>query len=218
MAQIFSRQANLLTRLVLASLVLGLPLAFFIGGAYYRSGWRTGQDVIRAQPVPFSHRHHVGQLGIDCRYCHTSVETSAFAGLPSTDICMSCHSQLWTNAEMLAPVRQSMAGDKPIRWRRVHDLPDFVYFDHSIHVQKGVGCESCHGRIDQMPLTRQAESLLMHWCLDCHRQPERHLRPQEAIFTMGWTPPADQLAQGRRLAEAHRLDRNVMVNCSTCHR
>lgn len=218
MAQIFSRQANVITRLVLVLFLLGVPLAFVAGGAYYRSSWYTGKTKALLQPILFSHRHHVGDIGIDCRYCHTSVETSAFAGLPSTDICMSCHSQLWTNARMLEPVRQSMARGIPIRWQRVHDLPDFVYFDHSIHIQNGVACESCHGRVDRMALTEQIESLQMHWCLDCHRYPERALRPKDKVFEMGWQPPEDQLVLGMQLAQSYQLDRKAMVNCSTCHR
>src|SRR5690625_4611852 len=203
MSQIFSQQENVYTRLVLVLFLLGVPLAFVAGGAYYRSSWYTGKTKALLQPILFSHRHHVGDIGIDCRYCHTSVETSAFAGLPSTDICMSCHSQLWTNARMLEPVRQSMARGIPIRWQRVHDLPDFVYFDHSIHIQNGVACKSCHGRVDRMTLTEQVESLQMHWCLDCHRHPERALRPKEKVFEMGWQPPEDQLVLGM----IRRLDR-----------
>lgn len=218
MAQIFNRFSNLWARLIVAALLLGLPVVFVLSAVVVRSDWYNRRLVNVAQPVPFSHRHHVGEDGIDCRYCHVSVETSAFAGLPSTDICMTCHSQLWTEAPLLEPVRQSMRTGEPLRWQRVHDLPDFVYFDHSIHVNKGIGCESCHGRVDRMPLTHKVASLRMTWCLECHRNPEPQLRPLSQVFQMGWRPPSDQAIQGHRLAEQYRLNRAVMVDCYTCHR
>ena len=146
--------------------------------------------------MPFSHEHHVRGLGIDCRYCHTSVEKSSFAGIPPTETCMTCHSQIWTDSPMLEPVRTSLRTNTPIRWNRVHDLPDYVYFNHGIHVQKGVGCVSCHGRVDQMPLTWKAEPMTMEWCLSCHRNPEKHLRPREEVFNMDWVPPEDQVDAG----------------------
>jgi cytochrome c7-like protein len=177
----------------------------------------TGVGVARAQPLMFSHKHHVADDGIDCRYCHTSVEDSAFAGIPSTDVCMNCHRQIWNESEMLAPVRESYRTGTPIVWNRVHDLPDFVYFDHSIHVAKGVGCETCHGRVDQMPLVWKVNTLQMEWCLECHRNPERHVRPRDQIVTMGWRPPnGDQLTLGRRLVQEYRIERKT--DCSTCHR
>src|SRR5262249_42777472 len=153
---------------------------------------------MRVQSIPFSHQHHAGVLGIDCRYCHTSVEHSSFAGIPPTKICMNCHSQIWVGSEMLAPVRQSYRADTPLEWSRVYNLPGFVYFDHSIHVQKGVGCSSCHGEVDLMPFTFQAPSLLMEWCLDCHRHPEKELRPRDEVFNMGYEKPADQIELGLR--------------------
>src|SRR5437660_2869412 len=142
------------------------------------------QNVTREQPVQLSHKHHVGDDGIDCRYCHTSVEKSAFAGVPPTETCMTCHSQIWTESPLLAPVRESYRTGRPIQWQRVHDLPDFVYFNHSIHIKKGIGCVSCHGRIDEMPITRKHQTLSMRWCLSCHRSPEKNMRPHEKVFDL----------------------------------
>ena len=138
------------------------------------------------QPVPFSHQHHVGDLGIDCRYCHTAVEKSSYAGMPPTETCMNCHSQIWVGSDMLAPVRESYRTDQSLHWQRIYNLPGFVYFDHSIHIHKGIGCTTCHGRIDEMPITFQMPSLLMEWCLDCHRHPEPNLRPPGEIFNVKW--------------------------------
>jgi hypothetical protein len=169
--------------------------------------------------VPFSHEHHVGGLGIDCRYCHTSVEVSSFAGLPSTATCMNCHSQIWSGSDVLKPVRDSYQSGVPIRWTRVHNLPDFVYFDHSIHVNKGVGCATCHGRVDRMPLMWQDQTLQMEWCLDCHRGPEQFLRPREQIFNMDWRPETDQRSLGLRLIKQYNIQSApVLTSCSTCHR
>jgi cytochrome c7-like protein len=171
------------------------------------------------QPVPFSHRHHVGDDGIDCRYCHASVETSSTAGIPPLETCMTCHSQLFTDAPALAPLVAAYRARVPLAWNRVHDLPDFVYFDHAIHVAKGVGCTTCHGPIDRMPLTWRTASLDMQWCLDCHRAPEDHLRPLERVFDVDWQPAADQHAQGIALARAYRIrDTRQLTDCSTCHR
>nr|WP_282572222.1 cytochrome c3 family protein [Roseomonas acroporae] len=178
----------------------------------------TRQDVVVEQPVQFSHAHHVGGLGLDCRYCHTGVEQSRFAGLPPTHTCMTCHSQLWTNAAILAPVRESLARDEPLRWVRVHRLPDYVYFDHSIHVAKGVGCSTCHGAVQRMQQVRQVAPLTMGWCLDCHRDPAPNLRPREAIYDMGWTPPADQRARGEALIRAYMIRTEHLTDCSRCHR
>ena len=168
MPQIFRRSTNTLVRSTLVGVVLFFFLLWGVVYAVFWSPYTTDTNVPRGQLVPFSHQHHYSGLGIDCRYCHTSVETSSFAGIPATEICMSCHSQVWTDAPMLAPVRQSLAFDSPLEWNRVNDLPDFVFFNHSIHVQKGIGCSTCHGRVDQMPLTWKAHSLYMRWCLDCH--------------------------------------------------
>jgi len=197
-----------------------------------RSPYVTTQGVAPEQPVPFSHQHHVAGIGIDCRYCHTSVETSGFAGLPPTKTCMNCHSQIWNESPMLEPVRASFRNDRSLVWTRVHDLPDFVYFNHSIHVAKGVGCSTCHGPVDQMPLMYQAQSLQMEWCLACHRAPEKFLRPQSEIFNMKYRPPAlespvsirgedftSQEELGRFLVKQNHL-RQVegLTSCSTCHR
>jgi hypothetical protein len=221
MAQIFHPSTNTLSRLTIFGGAFGALGLIVLTYWIQRSPYVTEVNVIRAQPVQFSHEHHVRGLGIDCRYCHTSVETSSFAGVPPTYTCMTCHSQVWNDSPMLAPVRVSLANDEPIRWTRVHDLPDFVYFDHSIHVNKGIGCVSCHGRVDKMPLTWKAEPLTMEWCLNCHRHPERYLRPQEAIFDMEWRPEddgTDQLTLGRRLVQEHHIPVDRLTNCSTCHR
>lgn len=217
MAQIF--QPRLVLWLKLGALAV---LALFAMAAL---AWRVsiaphpsiGSPV--RQAVPFSHKHHVGDVGLDCRYCHTSVERSAFAGMPPTSTCMTCHSQLFTDSPMLAPVVASFESGAPLQWNRVHDLPDFVYFNHSIHVNKGVGCVSCHGRVDRMPLTWQVNSLYMRWCLDCHRNPEKFLRPREEVFNMEYEPPVDQVALGRRLAKDYGLPGvRQMTDCVTCHR
>jgi hypothetical protein len=174
------------------------------------------QNVPREQPVPFSHEHHVGGLGIDCRYCHTTVETSSFANIPATKTCMNCHSQMWASSPMLEPVRESYRSGRSIEWTRVNDLPEYVYFNHSIHIHKGVGCTTCHGRIDKMPLTWQGEPLTMEWCLNCHRHPERYLRPRDAVFSMDYRTPPNQIALGYRLMKAYRAE--SLTSCSTCHR
>jgi hypothetical protein len=219
MAQIFPQSANTVARVIIFGSV---ALASALGWAVCvvdRSSWATGQDVVREQPVPFSHQHHVAGLGLDCRFCHTSVESSSFAGVPSTKVCMTCHSQIWTNAELLEPVRDSWRTQVPIQWTRVHFLAGYVYFNHSIHIQKGVGCSTCHGRVQEMPLMYQAQSLQMRWCLDCHRDPAQYLRPRDQVFDMDWSPPPDQLARGRELADLyHLLPKQQMQNCSTCHR
>jgi len=168
------------------------------------------------QPVPYSHRLHAGDLGIDCRYCHNTVEESAFASLPPTQTCMGCHRDIFPQSERLAPVRESYATGMPIPWVRVHDLPDFVYFNHSAHVRRGVGCVECHGRVDKMDRVYQAKALSMAWCLSCHRHPEAHLRPLEAITDMAWTPGPDREALGAELREAY--DIHPSTDCSTCHR
>jgi len=214
MPQIFHPRINGLTRILLAG--GGLALVAFAVVAYFlnRSPYSTGQGATPEQPVPFSHEHHVGGLGIDCRYCHTGVEKSPFAGLPDTHTCMSCHSQLWTNAQMLAPVRDSLERDIPLRWIRVHRLPDFVYFDHRAHVTRGIGCESCHGRVDRMPLMRQAVAMTMLWCLDCHRNPAPNLRAAGQITAMGIAPASD----ASLLLHQYQIHTGRMTECITCHR
>jgi len=218
--RIFRPRANALAWMALI-LAFGLVVVMVALGAYYfQSPYYSGVDRTPAQPVPFSHKHHVGELGLDCRYCHTSVEQSPFAGVPESEICMTCHSQLWTNADMLAPVRDSLRDDKPLRWQRVHDLPDYVRFDHSAHVNKGVPCEACHGRVDQMPLTTQKKTLFMQFCLDCHRNPAPRLRPPDAVFEMGWKARqgVDRKQLGERLmARYHTPSTERLTDCSLCH-
>jgi formamidopyrimidine-DNA glycosylase len=219
MAQIFHRSTNTLSRVSIFGALFLLIGSLWLLAAINRSSYVTAQDVVREQPVPFSHDHHVGGLGIDCRYCHTSVETSAFAGIPATAVCMNCHSQIWSTSEMLKPVRDSYQTGTPISWTRVHNLPDFAYFNHAIHVRKGVGCSTCHGPVDQMPLMWQSASLQMEWCLACHRQPERFLRPRDQVFNMGWKPAVDQLELGRKLMKEYNIrTAELLTSCSTCHR
>jgi hypothetical protein len=216
MAQIFHRSTNTYSKVSIFGAVFFLGFLLWLFGAWSRSSWATQAGVAREQPIPFSHAHHVGDVGLDCRYCHTSVETSGFANIPPTKTCMNCHSQIWNTSPTLEPVRASFRDDRSIAWTRVHDLPDFAYFDHSIHVNKGVGCETCHGRVDKMPLTWQKASLQMEWCLDCHRHPEQYVRPREAVFQMGYQPPVDQETLGRQLVKEYKIQ--SLTSCSTCHR
>ncbi|TPK69593.1 cytochrome c3 family protein [Mesorhizobium sp. B2-4-19] len=218
MPQIFSKSANGVARFVILGVCAALLLITVIGIALPRSGFVTGVGQAVAQPVPFSHKHHVGQLGLDCRYCHDGVETSSSAGLPATEICMTCHSQLFTNAEMLAPVRASLASGRPLEWQRVNSVPDFVYFNHSIHIAKGVSCETCHGEVDDMPLTIRAHSLSMGWCLDCHRNPGPNLRPPQDVFLMHWRPPDDIERIRRSLISVLGTHPETMTDCYVCHR
>ena len=216
MAQIFHRSANTLARASILGVVLLLSA---VGAALMklkRSPYVTTQHIAPEQPIPFSHQHHAAGLGLDCRYCHTSVEDSSFAGIPPTKTCMNCHAQIWTNAPMLAPVRFSFSSGQSLQWTRVHDLPDFVYFNHSIHVKKGVGCETCHGRVDKMPLMYQNASLEMRWCLDCHRNPEKFVRPREFITKMGYEPAEPQEVIGKRLVQEYHIQK--LETCWTCHR
>jgi Cytochrome c7 and related cytochrome c len=219
MSQIFHHTANTYAKM---SLVIVAGLLAFAGWAVdrtSRSDYTTRANQEREQPVPFSHAHHVGGLGFDCRYCHTTVETSGFANIPPTKICMNCHSQIWSMSPTLEPVRASFRENKSISWTRVHDLPDFVYFNHSIHVAKGVGCETCHGRVDQMPLMRQQASLQMEWCLNCHRNTEKYIRPRELVTQMGYEPAGDQEEIGRRLQKEYEIrDVRTLTSCNTCHR
>ncbi len=216
MAQIFHRSTNTISRVsIFGGLALVIALTLLVAGLY-RSAYVSEIGVARAQPVPFSHKHHVADDGIDCRYCHTSVETSSFAGIPSTKICMNCHTQIWPDSPALAPVRESFRTGQSIQWTRVHNLPGFVYFEHSIHVNKGVGCSTCHGRVDQMPLTWRVNTLYMDWCLECHRAPEQFVRPREQVFNMEYEPPENQLALGQKLILQY--DIRPLTGCSTCHR
>jgi hypothetical protein len=222
MPQIFHRSSNALAKFLVFG---GIFLAAGLGALAMkldRSPYNTRQGLILEQPVPFSHEHHVSGLGIDCRYCHTSVETAAFAGIPPVATCYNCHSQIWANSQMLAPVRDGFRNGQPIRWVRVHDLPDYVFFDHSIHLAKGVGCVTCHGPIHKDQLTRQFPTLQMKWCLDCHRDPAPFLRPKEQVFNMDWVAdPKDggQAALGARLVRDYKiLGPLTLTSCSTCHR
>jgi hypothetical protein len=190
MAQVFDRSSNALARF---SLVLTGVIVIALGvtlDQLQRSPWVTRQGQRPDQPVPFSHKHHVEGLGLQCQYCHTQVEKAAYAGIPPTKTCINCHAQIWTNADLLEPVRQSWATGASIQWIRVHDLPDYVYFNHEIHVNKGIGCASCHGRVDEMPLMYQQNTLQMEWCLNCHRNPAVNLRPTSEIYNMAWAGPS----------------------------
>jgi Cytochrome c7 and related cytochrome c len=218
MHRTFHRSANTIARLSIYGSVFILAGLAWVVITIGRSSYVTEAGIARRQPVPFSHKHHVADDGIDCRYCHTTVETSAFAGMPATATCMNCHAQIWADSPMLEPVRASYRTGTPLHWTRIHNLPEFVYFDHSIHVNKGVGCATCHGRVDEMPLTYQVASLQMEWCLECHQHPARYVRPRAEVFNMAWqTDRQDEL--GRELVAAYKIkDTRSLTNCSTCHR
>ncbi len=230
--QIFHRSTNTISRATIFGAVFIVSVLLWACIQFQRSPYVTYAKVVRPQPVPFSHEHHVAGLGIDCRYCHTSVEKSSFAGIPPTKTCMNCHSQIWLGAPLLEPVRESFRTGKSLVWNRVNDLPDFVYFNHSIHIAKGVGCNTCHGPVDRMPLMFNYASLQMEWCLDCHRDPQKYLRPRDEVFNMRYETPSsdkpleldgkeftDQLTLGSHLVKKYNL-RSVadITSCSTCHR
>jgi hypothetical protein len=218
MSQIFHRSTNTLSRVSIYAAVFILAGVAWVLMALDRSPYTTRQGIVLTQPVPFSHEHHVAGLGLDCRYCHTSVETSRFAGIPPTATCMNCHKLIWADSGMLEPVRASLREDRPIVWTRVNDLPDFTYFDHSIHVAKGIGCASCHGRVDEMPLMRRAAPLQMEWCLECHRHPEREVRPRAEVFNPKWQA-TDRTSLGPRLVREYGIrSAQDLTSCSTCHR
>ena len=210
MAQLFPKSANVHARVSILGVVLLVCGAGWATSTIYWSPYATEVDVPLQQPIPFSHKHHVSDDGIDCRYCH---------GIPSTETCMTCHSQLWTDAPVLASLRESLATGKPLKWVRVNDLPDYVYFNHSIHVAKGIGCSDCHGRVDEMPLTRKTATLYMRWCLDCHEQPQQFIRPRDKVLDLQWRPPPNQIEQGEELTRHYHVDTTGRLsNCSTCHR
>jgi len=217
MPQLFKPSSNAWAR---SSIVLAVVLLGGLGGLMFEliadSRYATRQGDAREQPIPFSHAHHVGSMGIDCRYCHTGVDNSQHAGVPPTKTCINCHSQIWINSSTLEPVRESYRTNESIRWTKVHDLPDYVYFNHSIHIKKGVGCETCHGRVDRMPLMYMQSSLEMRWCLDCHRNPEQFLRPRQFITTMGYEPSEPQEQLGVRLVKEYNVQK--LETCWTCHR
>lgn len=219
MPQIFHPSTNVISKVSIFGAIFFIAAFAWVLTQIFRSSYATNVGVAIEQPVPFSHEHHVAGLGIDCRYCHSSVEESRFADIPPTHTCMTCHVQIWADSPVLEPVRSSFETGEPILWIRVNDLADFVYFDHSIHVANGVGCETCHGRVDRMPLTWKAHTLYMDWCLECHREPERFVRPRDRVFEMGWEPEGDQLALGRQLVDEYGIapvDR--LDDCYICHR
>jgi len=216
MPQIFRRSTNTLSRLSIFGAVAFVGLGLWGLALVNRSAYVTQVGVARTQPVQFSHKHHAAELGIDCRYCHTSVERTAVAGIPPTRTCINCHAQIWSDSPFLEPVRASWRTDHSIRWIKVHDLPDFVYFNHSIHVAKGVGCVTCHGQVGDMNQIAQAQSLQMEWCLECHRHPEQYVRPREHVFDLAWRPDGDQATLGRALLKAY--DVHPRTDCSACHR
>ena len=218
MPQIFHRRSNTIARTTILIAPLLLCAAGWALDVVYWSPYTTLETVPLHQPVPFSHKHHAGELGIDCRYCHASVETSSSAGLPATETCMTCHSQLFTTAPVLAPVRESLGSDSPLHWKRVNYVPDFVYFNHSVHVNHGIGCATCHGPVNEMPLMRKAEPLYMKWCLDCHRDPAKFIRPREQVFNLNWQPPANQLEEGQKLVDQFHVHTTQLQDCSMCHR
>jgi hypothetical protein len=219
MAQIFHRSTNFIARFSVFSTLFLVGVALVAVLAVARSPYMTRQNISREQPVQFSHKHHVGDDGIDCRYCHTGVETSAVAGIPPTKTCMNCHSVLFNTSAYLEPIRESYRSDTSISWVKVHRLADFVYFNHSIHVNKGVGCSTCHGQINQMPLVFQANTLLMQWCVECHRNPERVLRPKDQVFNMDWKAPDNQAETGAELRKSYNIRTTAeLTSCSTCHR
>ena len=219
MAQLFHRSANNIAK---ASIVILIVLAGVVGYVYTqvaRSSYLTGRYLEKQQPVQFSHKHHVGDDGVDCRYCHTAVETSSSAGMPPTQTCMNCHSQIWADSPYLEPVRASFRENKPIEWNRVHDLPEYAYFNHSIHVNKGVGCSSCHGDVANMPSVYQENTLQMEWCLSCHREPEKFMRPKEEIFNTKWDVNNLTLDERKQLKEDYKVrTKEMLTSCSTCHR
>ena len=217
MPQLFPRWSNSVARLAFATLLLCVPAVVAGLMLHVRSDWFTGAGIAPLQPVPFSHAHHSGKLGIDCRYCHTGVESSPVAGIPPTRTCMTCHSQLWTEAEALAPVRESMASGQSLRWTRVTDLADYAYFDHAVHVHNGVGCASCHGAVQTMPLTMAPHAFHMGFCLDCHRDPGPNLRPPARITDMDWSP-VDGAADTRALLAHYDIRSERLDDCSICHR
>src|SRR5437764_360078 len=219
MPQVFPRWTNVGSKMSIFGALASLALLTWTSMVYVQSSYGTNAGLRPVQPVPFSHQHHAGLLGIDCRYCHTTVEQSSFAGMPPIKTCMNCHSQIWVGSRMLEPVRESYASDRSIEWKRVYNTPGFVYFDHRLHVQKGIGCSSCHGQLDRMPFTYQVPTLLMKWCLDCHRDPAKEIRPRELVFDVNYQAPANQAELGRKLvADYHIRSDKELTSCTVCHR
>jgi hypothetical protein len=216
MAQLFRPSSNTIAKVSIVAVVFLAGCTLAIAYITDRGPWTTAVQVAPEQPIPFSHKHHVKDDGLDCRYCHTSVETSSFAGLPATETCMTCHSQIWSNASATQPIRDSWATGRSIEWVRVHDLPDFVFFNHSIHINKGIGCSTCHGQVDEMPLTYRVNTLNMNWCINCHREPERYIRPKSEVFNIDYVSPSNQLELGRQLVREYHVQ--SLTDCITCHR
>jgi hypothetical protein len=216
MAQLFRPRSNTVAQVSIVAVVM-LALST-LGVAYMadRGSWTTSVLDAPEQPIPFSHKHHVKDDGIDCRYCHTGVETSHFAGLPPTETCMTCHSQIWNNATLTQPIRDSWTSGKSIEWTRVHDLPDFVFFNHSIHINKGIGCSTCHGQVDEMPLMYKANTLYMNWCVNCHRNPSKYIRPRAEVFNIEYKYPPNQAELGPQLVKEYHVQ--SLTDCVTCHR
>lgn len=217
MAAIFQPGANFVTKLVLVSLAGALVAGTVWWWVWPRTDYLRHTRWTVEQPVPFSHQHHVAGLGLDCRFCHTTVETAADAGLPPTYTCMTCHSQIWTNAAILAPVRRSLADNTPLVWHRINDLPGYVYFDHAIHIAKGVGCSSCHGEVAAMPLMHKARTFTMGFCLDCHMNPGPNLRPKDQIFNTEWHRTKDTPSPESLMAQ-YQIGGRRLTDCSICHR
>lgn len=218
MAQIFHPSMRVISRASSIAVLLFGGFVSWVCWDMYRSGYFTDVNQPKEQPIPFSHEHHVNGLGISCAYCHTSVEKSAFAGIPPTHTCMTCHSQIWTGAPMLEPVRASYRTQQPLQWNRVHDLPDFAYFNHSIHVNKGMACQVCHGDVNKMPLVWRKNPMQMGWCLECHRAPEKYIRPVEEIYNFDYKYPENQIEFGKGLVKKYNVHVKQLTDCSICHR
>ena len=216
MSQLFRPGSNVVAKVSILGGVFLLAGLIYVFNVLYKGPYVNEKSVIREQPIPFSHKHHARELGIDCRYCHSSVENSSFAGMPPLSSCMTCHSQIWSQSPTLEPIREAYHSGAPIKWHRVNSLPDYVYFDHSIHVAKGVGCTTCHGSVGDMPMTWRHASLQMKWCLECHRSPERFIRPREAVFDLDWRAPSDQKVMGRKLVKEYHVKK--LTDCTECHR
>ncbi len=216
--QLFTPGANTFARL--SAVAGGLIAALVIGYLLVRMHspyTKAPVGIAVTQPVRFSHQLHAGQLNLDCRYCHTSVEKSAYAGIPDTQTCMTCHSQVARYSKLLEPVRNSYANNTRITWNSVHALAQHVYFNHSIHVNKGIGCETCHGRVDEMPIVWRAQVMTMKWCLDCHKDPSRYIRPTTAVYTFGWKPPVPQAQLGPQLIKDYHINVKGLTDCVVCH-
>jgi len=216
MAQLFRPSSNTIAKVSIVAVITLLGGTLCVAYIVDRGPWITSVRVAPAQPIPFSHKHHVKDDGLDCRYCHTSVETSSFAGLPPTETCMTCHSQIWANASVTQAIRDSWASGKSIEWTRVHDLPDFVYFNHSIHINKGIGCSACHGKVDEMPFMFKVNTLNMNWCINCHRHPDQYIRPRSEVFNVDYVYPSNQDELGPQLVKEYQV--RSLTDCVTCHR